>query len=47
MNKFEWDSRIETLNFKPEFSYFINTDNELSLGAELIRYSFEPANAIG
>ena len=47
MNKFEWDSRIETVNFKPEFSYFINTDNELSLGAELIRYSFEPANAIG
>lgn len=46
-NKFEWDSRIETINFKPEFSYFINTDNELSLGAELIRYSFEPANAIG
>ena len=47
MNKFEWDSRIETINFKPEFSYFINTDNELSVGAELIRYSFEPANAIG
>ena len=47
MNKFEWDSRIETVNFKPEFSYFINTDNELSVGAELIRYSFEPANAIG
>ena len=46
-NKFEWDSRIETINFKPEFSYFINTDNELSVGAELIRYSFEPANAIG
>ena len=47
MNKFEWDSRIETINFKPEFSYFINTDNELSVGAELIRYCFEPANAIG
>ena len=46
-NKFEWDSRIETINFKPEFSYFVNTDNELSVGAELIRYSFEPANAIG
>ena len=46
-NKFEWDSKIETINFKPEFTYFINTDNELSVGAELIRYSFEPANAIG
>ena len=46
-NKFEWDSRIETINFKPEFSYFINTGNELSIGAEMIRYSFEPANAVG
>ncbi len=46
-NKFEWDSKIETINFKPEFTYFINTDNEFSVGAELIRYSFEPANAIG
>ncbi len=47
MNKFEWDSKVETYNFKPEFSYFINTDNEFSIGAEIIRYRFEPANAIG
>ena len=46
-NKFEWDSKVETINFKPEFTYFINAHNELSLGAEFIRYSFEPANAIG
>lgn len=46
-NKFEWDSKVETINFKPEFTYFINANNELSLGAELIKYSFEPANAIG
>ena len=46
-NKFEWDSKVETINFKPEFTYFINANNELSLGAEFIRYSFEPANAIG
>ena len=46
-NKFEWDSNVETYNFKPEFTYFVNTNNELSIGAELINYRFEPANAIG
>ena len=46
-NKFEWDSNVETYNFKPEFTYFINANNELSIGAELINYRFEPANAIG
>ncbi len=46
-NKFEWDSNVETLNFKPEFTYFINSSNELSVGAEFINYRFEPANAIG
>ena len=47
MNKFEWDSKVETYNFKPELTYFINANNELSLGAEIIRYRFEPANAVG
>ena len=46
-NKFEWDSKVETFNFKPEFTYFVNASNELSIGAELINYRFEPANAIG
>jgi len=46
-NKFEWDSKVETFNFKPEFTYFVNSGNELSIGAELINYRFEPANAIG
>ena len=46
-NKFEWDSNVETYNFKPEFTYFVDAKNELSIGAELINYRFEPANAIG
>ena len=25
-NKFEWDSKVETINFKPEFTYFINAN---------------------
>ena len=47
LDKFDWNSRIKTFNFKPEFTYFINPDNELSFGGELIRYDFEPANAVG
>ena len=46
-NKFEWDSKIETLNLKPEFTYFINTNNEFSVGGEFLIYRFEPANAQG
>ena len=29
-NKFEWDSKIETLNLKPEFTYFIDSNNEFN-----------------
>ncbi len=47
MDRFEWNSRIRTVNFKPEFTYFINTNNELIFGGDLIYYTFNPANAIG
>jgi len=47
LDRFDWNSRIRTYNFKPEFSYFINPENELSFGGELIKYDFEPANAVG
>jgi len=47
LDKFDWNSRIRTFNFKPEFSYFINPENNLSFGGELIKYNFEPANAVG
>jgi len=47
LDKFNWDSRINTYDFKPEFTYFLNTRNEISFGGELLSYKFEPANAIG
>ena len=47
LDKFDWNSRIRTFNFKPDFTYFINPDNELSFGGEFINYDFEPANAVG
>ena len=47
LDKFDWNSEIDTYNFKPEFTYFINPENELSFGADLLFYNFEPANAVG
>lgn len=46
-NRFRWSSSISNFIAKPEFSYFINDNNELSFGAEVIYYSFQPANATG
>ncbi len=47
LDKFEWNSRIRTMNFKPEFTYFINSANELTFGGDVIYYKFNPANATG
>jgi hypothetical protein len=47
LDKFEWNSKIQTYDLKPEFTYFINTDNELSFGGEFLLYRFQPANAVG
>ena len=46
-DNFAWKSSIRNITFKPSFSYFVNANNEISFGAELNYYSFEPANAYG
>jgi hypothetical protein len=46
-NSFKWNSLISNYIFKPQFTYFLNNNNELNFGAELIYYIFEPANARG
>ncbi|MEM6379750.1 MAG: TonB-dependent receptor, partial [Bacteroidota bacterium] len=46
-DQFDWESKIQTVNFKPSFSYFLNQNNELSFGGELLYYTFFPANAKG
>jgi len=46
-NRFVWSSAINNYIFKPDFSYFINNNNELNFGGEAIYYAFEPANASG
>lgn len=44
---FRWNSAISNFTFKPSFSYFLNSNNEISFGAEVNYYDFEPANASG
>jgi len=44
---FDWSSNIKTYDFKPEFNYFLDAQNEIIFGAEFLLYEFEPANAIG
>jgi len=45
LDNFEWTSNITTYDIKPEFTYFLNTNNELTFGAEGILYRFTPADA--
>lgn len=44
-DRFEWFSNITTYDVKQEFTYFINTNNELTFGGEALLYRFKPANA--
>ncbi|MBX2963440.1 MAG: TonB-dependent receptor [Cyclobacteriaceae bacterium] len=44
---FKWKSSITNYTFKPAFSYFINSENEISFGAEGNYYRFDPAIASG
>lgn len=46
-DSFKWNSVISNYIFKPQFTYFLNNNNELNFGAEAIFYTFEPANAVG
>ncbi len=46
-DQFDWKSKVQTINFKPQFSYFLDQKNELTFGGELLYYTFFPANAVG
>lgn len=40
---FEWNSKIINYSVKPEFTYYLNTKNELTFGGQVILFDFEPA----
>jgi CarboxypepD_reg-like domain/TonB-dependent Receptor Plug Domain len=46
-DNFKWNSSISNFTFKPAFSYFVNSNNEISFGVEGNYYNFDPANAQG
>jgi hypothetical protein len=43
-DQFDWNSLIEDLNFKEDFTWFINTNNKVDFGVNLIKHHFEPGN---
>ena len=47
LDSFSWNSSVSNFILKPQFSYFLNSRNELTFGGEAIYYRFEPANAVG
>ncbi|MBS1950067.1 MAG: TonB-dependent receptor [Cytophagales bacterium] len=46
-NNFKWKSSISNFIYRPDFSYFINSNHEVNFGGEAIYYTFVPANATG
>lgn len=47
LNRFSWNSSITNYIFRPQFTYFIDSRNELTFGADVTYYTFVPANAEG
>lgn len=41
-NSFRWASTIENLSFKPDFTYYINPNNTLTFGGQVLNYDFTP-----
>jgi len=47
LDKFEWESRIRTISFKPQLTFFLSPNNAWEFGGEFNYYRFNPANAFG
>ncbi|MGD1890050.1 MAG: carboxypeptidase-like regulatory domain-containing protein [Cyclobacteriaceae bacterium] len=45
-NRVNWESHVRTYDFKPEFTYYINPNNELSFGGNALLYRFDPAQLL-
>lgn len=43
-DQFDWNSRIEDYNFKQDFTWFLNTNNKIDFGLNIIKHHFEPGN---
>lgn len=47
LNRFSWKSSISNFIARPQFTYFIDSKNELNFGADVTYYTFVPAVAQG
>lgn len=45
-DKFEWKSRIISQSIKPDFTYYITPNNQLTFGGQYIHYYSKPGNAV-
>ncbi len=41
-DQFDWTSQIRDYNFKEDLTWFLNTDNKLKMGINLIQHHFQP-----
>ena len=41
-DQFDWTSQISDYNFKEDFSWYLNSNNKLTMGLNLIYHHFEP-----
>jgi hypothetical protein len=45
-DKFDWKSKIISTSLKPDFTYYITPNNQLTFGGQYIRYDSRPGKAI-
>jgi hypothetical protein len=45
-DKFDWKSKIISTSIKPDFTYYITPNNQLTFGGQYIRYDSRPGRAI-
>ena len=46
-NRFDWLSRIINYSLKPDFTYYLNSNMEMSFGGQATFYEFKPGDARG
>lgn len=45
-DKFEWNSKIISTSVKPDFTYYLTPNNQISFGGQFIHYDTRPGRAI-
>ncbi len=43
-DQFDWDSKIQDINLKEDFNWYLNSSNKINFGVNLIKHHFEPGN---